>query len=119
MWTLVRVLVVAFALAGLVGQSGAYAAPPHSPARVAAAMDDCPDSGAMADRDAPGPDRPCQDSSPACMAQPGCAAPLAVLPAALHAPVPVVTTVRLSGNLQKSPDEVQGARILRPPIGRG
>ena len=118
MWTLVRVLVVAFALTGLAGQSGAQATPLHSPVHVVP-MTDCADGAGMADHDAPRPDRPCPDSSPACMAKPGCAAPLAVLPAVVRAPVPVVTTVRLRGDLQEGPDEVQGARILRPPIGRG
>lgn len=119
MWTLVRALVVAFALTGLVGQSGAHAKPTHSPDRVAVAMADCPDSGGMVDRDAPKPNQPCPDPSPACMAKLGCAAPLAVPPAAVRAPVPVVTTVRLRGDPQKSRDQAQGACILRPPIGRG
>lgn len=119
MWTLARVLVVVFALTGFVGQSGAFAKPTHSPDHVAAAMADCPDSGGMVDRDAPGQNQPCPDPSPACMAKPGCAAPLAVLPAAVRAPVPVVTPARLRGDPHKSPDEAQGARILRPPIGRG
>lgn len=119
MWTLVRALIVAFAVAGLVGQSGAFAQSTHAPDHVAAAMDDCPDRGGMVDPDAPGQNQPCPDSSPACMAKPGCAAPLAVLPAAVRATVPVVTPVRRRGDPQKSPDEAHGARILRPPIGRG
>lgn len=119
MWTLLRALVVALALAGLVGQSGAQAMPPHSSAQVAAAMADCPDSGGMADQDVPEPDQPCPDSSSACMAKPGCAAPLALLPAAVRAPVPVVTRMRLRGDPQESPDEARAARILRPPRGRG
>lgn len=118
MWTLARVLIVVLALTGFVGQGGAFAKSIHSPDHVAAAADDCPDSGRMADRHAPGPDQPRPDASPACMAKLGCAAPLAVLPAAVRTPVPVVTTVRLRGDLQRSPDKAQGLRILRPPKDR-
>lgn len=119
MWTLARVLVVVIALTGFAGQAGAFANPTHSPDHVAAAMVDCSDHTGMIDRDSPAPSQQDPDSSPACMAKLGCAAPLAVLPAAVRAPVPVATSVRLRSDPHKNPDEAQGPRILRPPTGRG
>ncbi len=115
MWTLLRALVVALALAGLVGQSGAYAMPPASHVQAAAVMTDCADMPGMADPDPSGPDQPCPDLTPACMVKMGCAAPVAVLPAAVGTPVPAVAMVRLPADLQRSPDEVQVAGILGPP----
>jgi len=114
MWRLLRALVVALALAGFVGQPGAYATP-QSHAQPAAAMAGCTDMAVMTDHDPAGSDRPCPDLTPACMAKMGCAAPVAVLPTAVAMPVPAIATVRLRADLQRNPDGVQGAGILRPP----
>lgn len=117
MWTLVRALIVAFALAGLVGQSDARATA-QSDSQLAAAMADCADMDGMAEHEPAVPDRPCPDLTSSCMAKLGCAAPVAVLPAAPAAPVPAAASVRLRADPEGSPDEAHGVGILRPPRGR-
>lgn len=115
MWTLLRALLVAFALAGVAGQFGAHATTPPSAAQAAATRDDCADMEGMADPDRSGRGQPCPDRTPTCIANMGCAAPVAVLPAVVGTPVPAAATVRLRADTERSLDEVQGPGILRPP----
>lgn len=106
MWTLIRILLVALALTGFIGQSMAHATPSAamapSMAMAPAAMDmsdccpDCPETGAPASDPASKSGIPCQDMGAACLAKMGCAAAAIPLPAPATLKTPI-RTGRLAG----------------------
>lgn len=83
MWRVVLTLMFAFALAGVVGQASAFAAP-EPPARTGvvmaamAAMPDCPEMAMPTNGEEPS--APCGDSGPDCMGVAACAAVAVPLP---------------------------------------
>lgn len=118
MWTLVRALVVALALAALVGQSNARATAPQHEASASPTMADCQSADRTAGHDPAGPDQSCPDTDPACAAKTGCSVPVPPPPVGVRTPAPVLTVVRLQAEPERALDDAQPDRILRPPRNR-
>lgn len=94
MWGLIRIVVLALALAGFVGQATANAAP--VPMNAAADMSDMADCAHMTagqgDETLAPRQVPCKDMMPECIARVGCVALSAILPTCVAiAPLPKVT----------------------------
>lgn len=96
MWSLIRIVILALALAGLVGQATANAT--SVPVRAVAAdmsdMADCAHMTAGQGDDAPvSHQQPCKDMMPGCIVRLGCVALSPVLPTGVAlAPFPPVTS---------------------------
>lgn len=84
MWNLVRTILIAFALAGFIGQTTAHATPNQvfQNTEAAAGMMDCAETMDMAGEKSGNPGDCCKDMTPDCMAKMGCAAIAAPMPPA-------------------------------------
>ena len=83
MWNFVRILLVALAVAGFVGQSAVHATPFQVFESTGAMSEmDCAEMLAMADESSGGPASPCDEMTPDCIAKMGCAAVGAPMPIA-------------------------------------
>lgn len=114
---LVRALVVALALATLVGPVNAHAAAsPGLHTDVVTA--ECGDINRTAHHDPSGPDQSCPDSDPGCTARTGCGAPVLTPLVGVRAPARVLVTVPGEMAPDRSPEDAQPDRLLRPPKSR-
>ena len=95
MWGLIRIVILALALAGLVGQASANTTSfPMNAAADVSDMADCAHMAARQGDEALVPSQPpCKDMMPGCIARAGCVALSPVLPAGVAlAPLPPVTS---------------------------
>lgn len=76
MWTAIRTLLLALALAGFIGQATAHATPIQvfQAAGVMDGMEDCAEMAGMAGVQTDRPGNPCENMTPECIANMGCAA---------------------------------------------
>ena len=84
MWTIIRTLLFAIAMAGFIGQSSAHATPYQIFETTGSMAEmDCAEMMVMVDEPSDAPLSPCDEMTPECMAKMGCAVVAAPMP---HAP---------------------------------